>query len=148
MNNARTETLEDIRNRIDAGVWVAVTQDEAEAIALLADGLYDVHVGDNTYFYAVHTKVYDIYLADRVKTEIPADRVVEQAPVVVSAREKALEVCIGNYEEAMGMTLERAAKATSEAKKAELKLAKLITIVKNNTKNAKTILAQIGVDYE
>ena len=84
-------------------------------------------------------------VGDIPKTEIPVERWVEPEPVVVTAREKALEQCIDSYEEAMGLVLARATEAEKEAKQAKNAFIKLVRIVTFNAKNAKTILAQVGI---
>lgn len=68
----RPESVEDLADRVEQGIWVVVTPKDASRIAKLDYGIYDVHVSTevgmynkDSLTYAVHTKVWDVYIAAR-----------------------------------------------------------------------------------
>lgn len=65
----KPESIKVLADRVEQGIWVVVTPNDAKLIANLDHGIYDVHVSvaDGMYkqdslTYAVHTKVWDLYI--------------------------------------------------------------------------------------
>jgi hypothetical protein len=61
----------------------------------------------------------------------------------ISPREKALEECCGNYEDAIKLAQKETVRVEKELKASNKKLARLINLVENNAKNSRSILSQL-----